>query len=72
LPRRGHANFNFRYRHSFFKSAEADTPVSADLIQWADMIIDDGSRTSEQAQPAFSGLLRTKRIIVLGIPDVYG
>jgi predicted protein tyrosine phosphatase len=60
--------------HSVFSagtSPDAETPVSADLIEWADIVfvmeVVHRRRVNQRLLP----LLRTKRIIVLGIPDQY-
>jgi predicted protein tyrosine phosphatase len=53
-------------------SPDANTPVSADLIEWADIIFPMQAVHRRRLNQRFSALLRTKRIIVLGIPDEYG
>jgi predicted protein tyrosine phosphatase len=52
-------------------NADADNPVSADLVEWADLIfvMEDHHRSKLNAM--FGSLLRAKRVIVLGIPDNY-
>ena len=53
-------------------SPDANTPVSADLIEWADIIFAMEAVHRRTLNQRFSALLRTKRIVVLGIPDEYG
>src|ERR1700692_1374500 len=53
-------------------SPDANTPVSADLIEWADIIFAMEAVHRRRLNQRFSALLRTKRIVVLGIPDEYG
>jgi predicted protein tyrosine phosphatase len=52
-------------------SIDAETPISADLIEWADIIFAMESVHRKRLNEKFGSLLRTKRIIVLGIPDDY-
>jgi len=64
-----------RYEGSETSSAgtapDAATPVSADLIDWADVIFAMENRHRDKLRERFGKLLRTKRLIVLGIPDDY-
>jgi predicted protein tyrosine phosphatase len=53
-------------------SPDANTPVSADIVEWADIIFAMEAVHRRRLNQRFSALLRTKRIIVLGIPDEYG
>jgi predicted protein tyrosine phosphatase len=53
-------------------SPDANTPVSADIVEWADIIFAMESVHRRRLNQRFSALLRTKRIVVLGIPDEYG
>ena len=50
---------------------DANTPVSGDLIE-SDIIFAMEAVHRRRLNQRFSALLRTKRIIVLGIPDEYG
>ena len=50
-------------------SADADNPVSADLIEWADIIFAMENIHRDKLNRQFGSLLRAKRIVVLGIPD---
>jgi predicted protein tyrosine phosphatase len=52
-------------------SPDANTPVSADLIEWADTVFVMEAVHRRKLNQRFSALLRTKRMIVLGIPDEY-
>jgi predicted protein tyrosine phosphatase len=52
-------------------SADAENPISADLIEWADLIFPMESIHRKRLNEKFGSLLRTKRVIVLGIPDNY-
>jgi predicted protein tyrosine phosphatase len=53
-------------------SPDGNTPVSADLIELADIIFAIEVVHRRRLNQRFSALLRTKRIVVLGIPDEYG
>ena len=50
---------------------DAENPISADLIEWADIIFAMESVHRKRITERFGPLLRDKRIIVLGIPDKY-
>jgi predicted protein tyrosine phosphatase len=50
---------------------DAENPVSADLIEWADLVFAMESVHRRRLQERFTPLFRTKRIVVLGIPDDY-
>jgi predicted protein tyrosine phosphatase len=52
-------------------AADADCPVSGDLIEWADTILVMESHHTRQLRQQFGPLLRDKRIISLDIPDRY-
>ncbi|MBS1804340.1 MAG: phosphotyrosine protein phosphatase [Acidobacteria bacterium] len=52
-------------------SVDAETPISADLIEWADLILAIESVHRRRIQQRFGTLLRQKKIAVLGIPDDY-
>ena len=52
-------------------SPDAETPVSADLIEWADLVLAMESSHRRRLTERFGPVLRTKRIAVLGIPDDY-
>ena len=50
---------------------DAMTPVSADLIEWADLVFAMERVHKRRLQERFRPQLRAKRLIVLGIPDNY-
>jgi len=52
-------------------SPDAETPVSADLIEWADLVFAMERVHKRRLQQKFRPQLREKRVIVLGIPDNY-
>jgi len=52
-------------------SPDAETPISADLIDWADLVFAMESVHRRRLQQRFSPLLRAKQVIVLGIEDKY-
>jgi predicted protein tyrosine phosphatase len=52
-------------------AADADCPVSSDLIEWADTIVVMEKRQAEQLRRRFSDALENKRLIRLDIPDRY-
>lgn len=53
-------------------SVDADMPVSADLIEWAEIIFVMERIHERKLLERFGPLLRAKRVVVLGIPDKYG
>ena len=50
---------------------DAPTPVSGDLIEWADVVFVMEASHRNEASKRFRELLRDKRLVVLGIPDDY-
>jgi predicted protein tyrosine phosphatase len=50
---------------------DAATPVSADLIEWADVIFAMENHHRDKLKARFGKLLQTKRLVVLRIPDNY-
>jgi len=50
---------------------DAQTPVSGDLIQWADLILVMEKSHRNKLTKKFRDQLRGKRVVVLGIPDEY-
>lgn len=50
---------------------DADSPVSPDAIEWADIILAMEPVHRDKLNRDFGSLLRSKRIVVLGIPDDY-
>ncbi|MDH3973015.1 MAG: phosphotyrosine protein phosphatase [Deltaproteobacteria bacterium] len=53
-------------------NADASTPVSGDLIEWADLIFVMEERHRSKISRRYSKLLKNKRMIVLDVPDRYG
>lgn len=52
-------------------SHDADCPVSADLIAWADSVLVMEASHRAKIAARFRPQLRGKRVAVLGIPDQY-
>ncbi len=52
-------------------NADAETPVSADLVEWADVVIAMEQHHAKYLRERFGYLLRRKRVAVLGVPDRY-
>ncbi|MGA3045561.1 MAG: low molecular weight protein tyrosine phosphatase family protein [Terracidiphilus sp.] len=52
-------------------SPDTESPVSADLIEWADLVFTMESVHRRRLQKQFGPLLRAKRVVVLDIPDNY-
>ena len=50
---------------------DADTPVTGDLIEWADVILVMEKSHRNKISKKYKELLRDKRLVVLDIPDVY-
>jgi len=50
---------------------DAENPVSADLIEWADLVFAMESVHRRRLHKQFGPLLRANRIVVLNIPDDY-
>jgi predicted protein tyrosine phosphatase len=50
---------------------DAETPVSADLIEWADIVFAMEGVHRRRLKKRFGAFLQAKKIIVLGIPDNY-
>lgn len=50
---------------------DADTPVSGDLIEWADIIFVMEKSHRNKLSKKFRDLLKDKRLICLDIPDNY-
>jgi predicted protein tyrosine phosphatase len=51
---------------------DADTPVSADLIEWADIVFVMEEMHRSKLHQRFEAALKTKKLVVLNIPDHYG
>jgi predicted protein tyrosine phosphatase len=52
-------------------SSDADTVVSAEVIEWADIIFPMEPIHRRKLLEKFGPLLKSKRVVVLGIPDRY-
>lgn len=52
-------------------NADAETPVTGDLIEWADVILVMEKVHKNKISKKFSGLLKSKRLVCLEIPDNY-
>ncbi|MES9902026.1 MAG: hypothetical protein ABW168_05000 [Sedimenticola sp.] len=50
---------------------DAETPVSGDLIEWADVILAMEKSHRNKVSKKYSALLKGKRLVVLDIPDIY-
>ena len=50
---------------------DAETPLSADLIEWADLVLVMEKSHRNRLTRKFKALLKTKRLVVLDIPDEY-
>ena len=52
-------------------NSDAVTPVSGDLIEWADVILVMENSHKNKITKKFKNLLKGKRLVVLDIPDNY-
>jgi predicted protein tyrosine phosphatase len=52
-------------------SPEADCPVSADLLDWADKVFVMETSQRRYLNTHFGNLLKNKRVLCLSIPDNY-
>ena len=50
---------------------DAENPLTAELVEWADVIFVMEKAHREKVQKRFRPQLHDKRVIVLGIPDNY-
>jgi predicted protein tyrosine phosphatase len=50
---------------------DAVTPLSGDLIEWADIIFVMETTHRNKLQKRFREQLRGKRVVTLGVPDIY-
>jgi predicted protein tyrosine phosphatase len=53
-------------------SPDAENPVSADLMEWSDLVLVMEPAHRRKLQKRFGSLLRRKQIVVLNIPDKFG
>ena len=52
-------------------NSDAPTPVSGDLIEWADIVLVMEKSHRNKVAKKFRDQLRGKRLVVLGIPDEF-
>src|SRR3569832_1261554 len=52
-------------------SPDADTPMSTELIEWADIIFVMEKSHRQKLSARFRSLLRNSRVVCLDIPDKY-
>jgi predicted protein tyrosine phosphatase len=52
-------------------NADSETPVSGDLIQWADIVLVMEKSHKNKISKKHKDLLKNKRLVVLDIPDNY-
>ena len=50
---------------------DADVRVSADLVEWADLVVAFEGRHRRHLQRAFGPLVRDTRVVVLDVPDEF-
>ena len=50
---------------------DAEARASADLVEWADVIVAFEARHRRRLAAEFGPMLRDRRVVVLGIPDDY-
>lgn len=53
-------------------NADCESPVSGDLIEWADVILVMEKSHKSKVAKKFRALLKDKKLAVLGIPDNFG
>ncbi len=53
-------------------NASAETPVTVDLIEWADVILVMDKSHKNKISKQFREHLKNKKVGVLDIPDIYG
>ncbi|MEM1187640.1 MAG: low molecular weight protein tyrosine phosphatase family protein [Pseudomonadota bacterium] len=52
-------------------NADAETPLSGDLIEWADVVLVMEKTHRSKVAKKYRDLLKTKRLVCLDIPDNY-
>ena len=52
-------------------NSDAETPLSGDLIEWADIILVMEKSHRNKVSKKYSALLKGKKLVVLDIPDNY-
>lgn len=53
-------------------NSDADTPLTAELVEWADVIFVMEKIHRTKLQQRFRASLKSKRVVCLDIPDKYG
>ncbi len=53
-------------------NSDADTPLTAELVEWADVIFVMEKTHRAKVQRSFRAHLKSKRVVCLDIPDKYG
>lgn len=51
---------------------DADTPLDGELVEWADIVFVMEKMHAAKLRRRFGGLLGSKRVVCLDIPDDYG
>ena len=52
-------------------NSDSETPVSGDLIEWADIILVMENQHRNKVSKKFRALLKNKKLVCLDIPDNY-
>jgi predicted protein tyrosine phosphatase len=52
-------------------NSDAETPISGDLIEWADVVFVMEQSYRKKLPRKFAGLLKDKRVVCLDVPDNY-
>ena len=52
-------------------SAEAECPVSADLLEWADRVFVMETSQRRYLNAHFASVLKDEKVVCLNIPDIY-
>jgi predicted protein tyrosine phosphatase len=52
-------------------NSDAETPVSGDLIEWADVVLVMEKTHRNKISKKYKSLLKGKRLVCLDIPDIY-
>ena len=52
-------------------NTDAETPLSGDLVEWADVILVMEKAHRNKVTKKFGSLLKGKKVAVLEIPDIY-
>jgi predicted protein tyrosine phosphatase len=53
-------------------NSDAETPLSSELVEWADVIFVMEKTHRTKLQQRFRASLKSKRVVCLDIPDKYG